>query len=77
MITVPTQAHMFEMNGYNYNTMQYERPTTASLLSRGGVCVETTTIRDYLIELWMFPDGSYAEISDRMCNEVWNKGEQA
>jgi hypothetical protein len=71
MITTPTQAHMFEMTSYDYSIMGYRRPSNDTLLSRGGVCVETTTVRDSLIELWMFADGSYLEASDRMCNEVW------
>jgi hypothetical protein len=32
--------------------------------------VETTVVSDYLIELWMFPDGSYLEVSDLTCNEI-------
>lgn len=70
MLTITTQAHMFEVASHCYDEFEYVRPSNATLVSRGGVCVETTTVSDYLIELWMFPDGSYLEVSDLTCNEI-------
>lgn len=67
---IPNQAEMFERASYDRSAFGYRRPSNDTLVSRGGVCVETTMVSDYLVELWMFPDGSYLEVSDLTCNEI-------
>jgi hypothetical protein len=64
-----TIAQKFETDSFNYDCFAYIRPSNAALLSRGGVCIESSNDNCgnggwsfSPTELWKFPDGSYLEV---------------
>jgi hypothetical protein len=71
-------AHQFEMASFDWDRYENVRPSNATLLSRGGVCIESSNDNCGNggwsfgpTELWKFPDGSYLEVGYSTCNQTW------